>query len=164
MGDYNCKKNIVFGMIEGEKTVTHYLLENLDIAYIVDNDKTKYRKEEGRNKGVYSVEKLLEEDKDHIRVYIAPVNHNDQIEAQLTAMGLKKGEHFFFINEAYADHKSMFFDYYFWKYVQKKGDLYLPATIHIELSGICNMKCVFCPFHGYSDTKAGHKKLYHGIY
>ena len=33
----------------------------------------------------------------------------------------------------------------------------MPTILNIELSGYCNCKCVYCPYHGEFDLKSGHK-------
>ena len=36
---------------------------------------------------------------------------------------------------------------------------FMPLYLEIELCGICNLKCMHCPFHGIQDGKTGQKHL-----
>ena len=149
-------RKIVFGAIDTYKSVTKYFIEKYDIAYIVDNDPNKHGKD-FYGLTIYPVEKLLEESKDEIDILVAVWSAQKEITEQLEALGFEKNKNFFFFYESYE--KNTFFDYTYWRNVKIENGKYMPICLHIELSGVCNLKCAYCSFHGYPNIKKGHKKF-----
>ena len=149
-------KKIVFGAIDTYKSVTKYFMEKYDIAYIIDNDRNKQGKDFYGVK-IYPVEKLLEEKKDEVDILIAVQSAKKEITAQLESFGFVKDKDFFFFYETYE--KDTLFDYIYWRNVKMENGKYVPTSLHLELSGVCNLKCTYCPYHGFANIKDGHRKL-----
>lgn len=147
------KKIIIFGGGDG-KNITTYITENhKNILAIIDNDNTKW----GSKINGYSIRNPeficnYLEDQDVV-IIIATYRHHKEIKEQLDSLGWKEERIIVAINEI-PFFKSM----EFMMYLQNSDLLHpVPTELNIELSGYCNCKCSYCPFHGEANLKDGHK-------
>lgn len=148
------KKIIIFGAGSKERNITTYITENHDnIIGIVDNDSTKW----GSTINGYSIMEpkfigTYLNDKDVV-IIIATFKRHKEIDEQIASLGWDKERVIFAANEI-PFFKSMEFTLY----LHNSDSVHpIPTELNIELSGYCNCKCIYCPFHGEANLKDGHK-------
>lgn len=154
MLDFN-KKIIIFGVGNEKKSIATYLAEKHgNVLCVVDNDSRKWGKEIN-GCPIYGPEHIIQyqNDKDVIVVVATLLRYHDEIKAQLIDMGWDESK----IVIAVRDNpffKSIEFNAY-----RHSIDLYnpIPTLLHVELSGYCNCRCIYCPFHGEPNLKEDHK-------
>lgn len=148
------KKIIVFGVGNSKRSIATYITENYNnILSVVDNDSHKWGKEINGyiiNDPNQIVGYLNEE---NLVVVIATFRYHNEISKQLMDLGWAK-ENFIVA----VDHYPFFRSIEFTAYLQNV-DLYhpVPTVLNLELSGYCNCRCSYCPFHGEPNLKNGHK-------
>lgn len=148
------KKIIIFGAGNTAKNITTYITENYkNIICIIDNDSRKW----GNNVNGYSIQspeciKDYRND-ENVIIVIATFLVHKEMEKQLNDLGWDMEHVMFAINQI------PFFQSLEFRAYLRNVDLHnpLPTILNIELSGYCNCKCVYCPYHGEFDLKSGHK-------
>ena len=139
------KKIVIFGAVDNER-LSLILEYGIHIYKIIDNDKNKAG---SYIKGipVKAVETLNNDDKKEIVVLIITTRCTQEMEEQIAVMG---------IQECYVAIRD--FDEF------KNPEILAhqmgvnindvsPSILNVELSGICNLKCIYCPFHGAINLK-----------
>lgn len=151
---YLNKKIILFGAGNDDRTITTYITENYkNIICIVDNDSTKW----GENINGYSIKNPhiicdYLDDKDII-IVVAAFRYHKEIAEQIRSFGWDSERITVAINEI-----PFFKSRDFYIYLHNSDLLHpIPTELNIELSGFCNCKCIYCPFHGEPNLKDGHK-------
>lgn len=152
----NVKKKILFGIGNQKKNIATFFLENdNNVIAIVDNDCNKWGKKIGKSV-IQSAESIMQyiSDEDTI-VVITVYSAYEQIKSQLLDMGWNKDRIIVAIKEI------PFFTSFEYICYKSEINLYdpIPTLLNIELSGFCNCKCTYCPFHGEVNLKKGHKGL-----
>lgn len=104
-------------------------------------------------KSVDSVMKYAEE-KD-TRIVITAHSVYEQMKNQLINMGWNADR------IVIAKEELSFFKTFEYKCYLRNVNIYNPepTVLNIELSGYCNCKCIYCPFHGEVNLKQNHKGL-----
>lgn len=148
------KKIIVFGAGNGKKSIATYIIENYNnILCVVDNDHRKWGKEINGYiiKNPDSIARYLHEE--DAAVVIATFHYHDEICMQLKNLGWDK-EKIIIAADCYPFFRSIEFTAYL-----QNIDLHhpVPTVLNLELSGYCNCRCSYCPFHGEPNLKDGHK-------
>ena len=149
-------ENIVIFGAGADKFLYNYMIQEFAdrISIIIDNDEKKWGQIAYGLK-ICSPECLSELNKERT-VIISCLNkrYNDEIEEQMHK--LRWDKNFYIANRDMERVNSYEF------YLNRQGvssKNYTPLLAIIELSGVCNLKCVYCPFHGALDGKAGQKGL-----
>ena len=148
------KKIIIFGAGNTEKNITTYITENYEnIICIVDNDSKKWNQERNGYPIMPPDHICNYQSDESVILVIATFLYHDEIKKQLADLGWEKERMVVAIDEI-PFFKSMEFMAYL-----QNTDLYnpVPTLLNVELSGYCNCKCVYCPFHGEPGLKNGHK-------
>lgn len=150
-------KNILFGIGNQKRNIATYLLENNDnIIAIVDNDVKKQGIKIRDNLYVKSVEETMPfKDDKNTYIIITAYGTYAEMKKQLLDLGWDEQKIIIAIKEI------SFFSSYEFKCYLNNIDLKnpTPTILNIELSGYCNCKCIYCPFHGIVNLKKGHKGL-----
>ena len=143
---------IIFGAGKGK--ILHFLIEKYSskIVGIIDNDKNKTGKEI-KGKKIFSVDILNTYNLNDTVVISSLYNKNEEIREQFVKLGW--GNNFVVAREELDSINSFEFRLF---ECGVSANNFVPNVLHIELSGLCNCKCVYCPFHGYQNSKVGHKK------
>lgn len=141
----NTKKVYAFG--DFTNNIASYLKRNgVCFSGVLDNDENKWGKEVEKIK-VSPVDVLSEEHKDGIFVVITNYTHWDEMEKQISlfpavecVVALRDLQDFNTLDyQAFCEGIDLH---------QLKID-----TLHLELSSVCNCKCIYCPFHGPLNIK-----------
>lgn len=144
---------VLFGASEGD--FTRYLAEKAkNMIAVIDNDTSKWGKE-WCGKKIYSPAILDGLNKDKVLVILANDRYQIEMKKQLEELGWQ-GNYIV----AKDDLKDLSNSYDYFAYCSGI-DLYNyePVWLNLELSGICNCKCFYCPFHGLQNIKEGQKRL-----
>lgn len=145
---------IIFGVGNSKRSIATYIIENhTDILCVVDNDRNKW----GTEISGYIVRepsdttKYLQEE--NVTVVIATFHYHKEITKQLVDLGWDTQRILVAVND-YSFFRSIEFTAYL-----QNVNLYdpLPTVLNLELSGYCNCRCSYCPFHGEPNLKDGHK-------
>lgn len=155
MKQYLNKKWVLYGA--GRSAILKYLLEQYkdNIVAIIDNDIEKQGKLI-HGIEVNSVNYLTQIAKEDVLVIVTTYKYWDEISDTLCKLGWEN-------NFTIAKRDIPFFDSYQFYLYLRGVDIstmdYKPQMLNLELSGICNCKCLYCPFHGVLNLKQGQKKL-----
>lgn len=145
------RKCIAFGAVEN-KIVEFLLSKGVVIERFLDNDDKKWGKEI-YGKKIASVESLNETEKENAFVIITTYSHWEEMTEQLLKNNVRN---ILIAQKDIDDYKSA----YYQGFCQNIDLVNLKIdTLHLELSGYCNCKCIYCPFHGYANLKDGKKAL-----
>lgn len=152
------KRKIIFGIGNQVRNMATYFLENdnNNIISVVDNDSRKWGQETAGGFIVQPVKSIMQYvDAEGIIVIITAHSAYEKMKIQLLDMGWNEEKILVAIKEI------SFFSSYEYKCYINGIDLYnpQPTLLNIELSGFCNCKCIYCPFHGEMNLKEGHKGL-----
>lgn len=147
------KKIVIFGAGQGD--VFNYLIKNYkdNIVGIIDNDINKLDKEISGIK-ISNPNALKNFSKDDVLVVVSTYNYWKEIEEQLNELGWKNS---YLIAKRDVEFFSSY-EFELWRngIIENK---YSPIECEIELSGKCNLKCVYCPVHGILDMKKDKSEL-----
>lgn len=149
------KRWILFGA--GTSEVLRYLVEyyRQNVEVIVDNSElkigTSYKDIE-----IKSPDILNEINKENTIIIVTTYGSWNEISEQVCQLGWK--EQFYIAKRDIPFFSSYPFYLYSTGY-DLKNKQFVPRVLNLELSGICNCKCVYCPFHGFLNLKQGQKGL-----
>jgi MoaA/NifB/PqqE/SkfB family radical SAM enzyme len=134
----------IFGAVENQ--IVEFILEKgLKIVAFIDNDKNKWSSTI-REIPIKSVESLCD-NKDESIVIISTYKHWDEMETQMAQYNVN-------CVVAYRDIRD-FCGAEFQAFCNKIDvNKLVIDTLHIELSSLCNCRCIYCPFHGVSSIKS----------
>ena len=150
-------KNILFGVGNQKRNIATYLLENADnIIAVVDNDIKKQGKKLKNGLYIQSVKEIIPlKNEEDTYIIITAYAAYEEMKRQLLDLGWDENriivaaqDRFFISSYEYKCHLN---------YVDLRNPT--PTILNIELSGYCNCKCIYCPFHGIVNLKEGHKGL-----
>lgn len=154
---YN-KRIILFGA--SEKNYAEQIIRKYgnQVAYCIDNDERKHNTEYNNEYTIYPVEHILQELPGTYLVIIVTTYWSNRLAAQLLEMGLERNRDFVIAGDV-LDGDSLKECWDKNKPVEKKA--YLPElrVLHLEYSGICNLKCTYCPYHGEHGRYEGNKGI-----
>lgn len=146
---------ILFGVGNKERSIAAYLIQKLDnVIKAVDNNPQKWGLAFAELFTIEKPETILNCDDGKTTVVIATYNFHEEIKEQLRVMGWK-GKVSIALHD-YSFLKS--FEYEIYR-LNINADRPEPQLLALELSGFCNCKCSYCPFHGETNIKKGHKGL-----
>lgn len=148
-------KIIIFGTGNQKKNIATYIADNYEnVVAVVDNAIDKQGKMWHTHlvKPVVATMDYFHED---VYIIITAIRFHQEMKQQLLEMGWAEER----IITAVKD--IPFFSSYEFKLRLQEIDLdrLTPTLLNIELSGYCNCKCIYCPFHGETNLKEGHKGL-----
>ncbi len=152
------KKIIIFGASEknyAEQIVKKY---GEQIVYCIDNDVNKHNTKFMDKYTIYPIEKILEEEKGTYIVITSAIYYYNKMAAQLMTMGLEKNKDFVFAGDI-LDIDSL---KECWEKNRRRTDINIKPelrVLHLEYSGACNLKCIYCPFHGVHGIYKDHTGL-----
>lgn len=147
----NNKKCIIMGAIE--TGFTEYLMhKGVNIVKFIDNDEKKW----GHmlyGKKIYPVNDLNVDEKENFLIIISTKRYWDEMTAQLRQLNVRN----ILIAQTDIDELS---SVHYQAFLEKIDiDNLKIDTLHLELSGYCNCKCIYCPFHGYINLKKNKKSF-----
>lgn len=133
------------------------------IEYIVDNDPQKINKTyispDKREIHVFHPSKLREDQGD-IFVIIMAQNPKSiaEIEDELIKTGLEKNKSFAVLQDAPINLDYLSWNRYYKKNIICEGGKFYPRILHLGLTDVCNLQCLFCGFHGLKTpwNNSGH--------
>lgn len=145
------KKNIIiFGA--KENCLNKYILLNCSkVLFYLDNAQygNVHNGLEIRKPGEW----LLEYEKNSV-IIIATYSHWGEIIEQLLNLGWQRE------NIVVALESKEFKTYNFFAFCYNVDlEKPVPQILNLELSGYCNLRCIYCPFHGELNLKQGHRGL-----
>ena len=150
-------RKIIFGIGNQKRNMATYLMEHDEnVILVVDNDIEKQGKKVNCGYIIQPVEKIIQyKDFEDVTVVITAHSVYEQMKQQLIDLGWDSNR----IQIAILE--DPFFSSFEYKCYIRDINLYelTPKYLNIELSGFCNCKCVYCPFHGELNLKEGHKGL-----
>lgn len=123
------------------------------VSAIIDNDKNKWGKDI-MGKRVEAPSYLFHFSKEDTVVVLSLYNHWETIQQQIKDLGWENN---FIIARKELDSVNSFEFALFEKEIEISN--LSPTFLNVELSGICNCRCVYCPFHGVQNIKEGQKSL-----
>ena len=144
---------ILFGFGNLERTLAIYLFEKYNdrVRFIVDSDKKKWGNVRYPIKSPDEIKKYVLNK--NIYIVISTFHYIEEIKAYIKSLGIPDNRIIVAINE--KDIVDMLeFELYMRKIDMSSP---LPRILNLELSGYCNCKCVYCPFHGKANLKARNK-------
>lgn len=149
------KKKVIFGIGSQKRNMATYLMEHDEnIIAVVDNDEEKQGKTINRGYKVQAVD-ILDKYKelDDVIIIITAHSAHTQIKKQLIDLGWDEERIIVAITDI------PFFSSFEYKCYLSEIELKnpIPTLLNIELSGFCNCKCIYCPFHGEVNLKENHK-------
>lgn len=152
------KRIIIFGA--SEKNYAEQIIQKYgnQVAYCIDNDARKHNTKFRNEYTIYPVEHILQESSGTYMVIIVTTYWSNRLAAQLLEMGLERNRDFVIARDV-LDGDSLIECWDKNKPIKKKD--YLPElrVLHLEYSGICNLKCTYCPYHGEYSRYKGNKGM-----
>lgn len=134
------KTIVLFGAVDNIFS-RYFCNEGFNIKKIVDND-VRLKEKTLNGIKIYPVNSLQEEDKDNTIVIIMSKRHSKEMIKQIEQYNIKE---YYVAEEDFEDFEDL-------SIVLKQSGIDVqhlsPTTVNVELSGLCNLKCVYCPFHG----------------
>lgn len=142
----NSNKTIVlFGAVDNIFS-RYFCGEDFNVKKIVDND-VRLKDKVLNGIKIYPVNSLNEEDKNNTVVIIMSQRHSKEMIKQIEQYSIKE---YYVAEEDFEDFDDL-------SIVLKQSGIDVknlsPTIVNIELSGRCNLKCVYCPFHGVLAKK-----------
>lgn len=141
----NRKKIVLFGAIDNVFT-RYFCSGEFNVLKIVDNDQRLHGKRINGIK-IYSVDSLINDNADELTIIIMSKRYAEEMIKQIKSFGIND----YCVAEDDIDELK---DYSI--ILKSSGsdiNNLMPTALNIELSGICNLKCVYCPFHGELNKK-----------
>lgn len=148
------KKIIIFGAGNAKRNITQYLTEKSEnILCIIDNDRKKWNKDINGYRIMQPEYSCNYQSDSNVIIVIATFKYHDEIKDQLFDLGWDMERVMIAIKDI-PFFRSMEFMAYLYG-----TDLHnpIPTLLNIELSGYCNCKCIYCPFHGEPGLKKGYQ-------
>lgn len=146
-------KLILFGVGNRKRKIATLIAECCEnIVAVIDNDSSKWGQLLDEKYEIFPVDKVKEFINEDITIILTTISFHDEMKEQLRNLGwngkiFSAKEAFPWVGD-FATHAWL-------------NDIDLnslkPTCFHIELSGYCNCKCLYCPFHGEANIKEGHK-------
>lgn len=144
---------IIFGA--GDGFILKWLLYKYKnkIKVIVDNNPQKWGSEK-EGISVKGPSCLKEFNKANSIIILSLYKHWNEIQEQMDTIGW--GNNLVIAKRDLEEISSLEFVLF----IQNMSiDNYFPTVCNIELSGVCNCKCIYCPFHGIQNLKRDQKGL-----
>lgn len=148
------KKVLLFG---ANKLAEDLLASDVcEVAYILDNDESRHGKrgfvcgDESKEIEVFPVSKCLEEKPGSfvILLMMQSGRSREEAENQLNGMGLVKNRDYGLPERDLTDIGYFMWDCRYKRSVLEKENGVYPKILHLGLSDVCNLQCLFCGFHG----------------
>ena len=146
---------IIYGLGKQKRSLARYLIENFGhrIRFAVDSDPSRWGKINDKIE-VVSPDILSQYiDDDDISILISVFNYVDDIKNKLEMIGFPESR-IHVVSQDSSIVESIEFELYM-RNVNLENPI--PRILNLELSGYCNCKCVYCPFHGKLNLKKDHK-------
>ena len=144
---------VIFGA--GEGNIFRWLMNqySVKVSVIIDNDKKKWGKEI-MGKRIEAPSYLTHFSKEDTVVILSLYRHWESVRQQIKDLGWEDN---FIIARKELDSVNSFEFALFERGIEVSN--LSPIFLNVELSGICNCRCIYCPFHGYQNIKEGQKGL-----
>lgn len=139
------KKIVLFGAVENEG-LRAFIEKGFHIAKFIDNDPRKIGKRIKEIR-VEQVESLKNDDLDELVVVITTNRHIEEMENQIRSYGVTD----YYVAVRDIDEFKNPEDIASFSGI--KTDNPMPTILNLELSGVCNLRCIYCPFHGFLNLK-----------
>lgn len=149
-------KLIIFGVGNQKKNIATYIAEKFDgVVDVVDNDIEKQGTLWNNLFYIRPVADIVNYLNDNVKIIITTYRFHQEMKKQLLEYGWDENRIIIAIQDI-----SFFKSFEFQMYLKEIDiDNLIPSLVNIELSGFCNCKCIYCPFHGEVGLKEGHKGL-----